>query len=586
MLLKRSRFFSKVRFVFFSLFILVLSLHLFCVNSFAAQPSAVNDEAIVDEDSEVVIAVLDNDSNIAANRTITIISQPNNGEVSVIKVSGEDTKVKYEPNPDFSGKDSFDYRVTNDGGGSSEARVTIEVSPINDPPIPERELYVTQENTPVKIVLSATDKDIDPMKPDRHPIKFEVLSGPIHGELKGDVGNVQYESPNTAFVELEYFPDEGFKGIETITYLVEDSLGTTNISSIEIDVIAETEAPTSLSGYLKGAVTLEDEVANAFSDYDSSLTSIYTYSDLEVRANTSWSMDDWDTLRIRSELPLGGANIRSTIDFDPTETESFSYWRTRADFEFSDIDFQYTFNLDQDSEDIYNRLDARWSLESVSFRNRSVFTGANPMFDENVFQTRWRWEECELTVNTNLSFTDEGFEKFSVDVGNVPLFYGTYLEFDTTFEPDSKEVEPNLFYRSEWVDCFKLLAELETDEYDNKIEGFSIYGLRFRHEFPNGIELRVDSSTIEEKNSSVTGNGNFSNRFRLSGPFYAGYSSPGRWQLTNYLGAVTDGSLFSWGESKLKVIAPVSEDFQLNTEVTYRQATPKWELEIGGEVYW
>ncbi len=145
MLFKRSRFFSKSRFVFFSLLVLVLSLHLFCVNSFAVQPSAVNDEAIVDEDSEVVIAVLDNDSNIAANRTITIISQPNNGEVSVIKVSGEDTKVKYEPNPDFSGKDSFDYRVTNDGGGSSEARVTIEVSPINDPPIPERELYVTQE---------------------------------------------------------------------------------------------------------------------------------------------------------------------------------------------------------------------------------------------------------------------------------------------------------------------------------------------------------------------------------------------------------------------------------------------------------
>ena len=565
-------------------FLLVALLVLTGFTALGQTPSASDDEVTIAEDFTAVIKVLENDSNYnsdPANRNITIVEGPEHGAVT-----HDDTEIQYHPDENFNGSDSLVYRITNVGGGSSEATVTIEVVSVNDPPIPEKGLFTTTENTTVTIVLSATDGDIDPMRPDRHPIEFELLGEPTNGDLEGNIEDVKYESPNRAFVELEYSPDPSFRGVETLNYRVEDEFGSSNISSISIDVIAEGEAPVSFSGYLGSSITLEKGDPTLISDVRGNLTTIYRYADVELRSDSTWSEESLETMRFRGELPLGIVDLSSTLSLDPTAAFPFNYWQSSAELEFSEIDIRNIFQLAENSDSTYYRLEGRWTLENMYFFGSTRFSGPEPQFEESSLRTRWRCPDCDLTVNTDIGFTDEGFDAFSVDIGDFPLFYGTYFEFETTFTSTSKEVSPSLFYRSEWIDCFKILAELETNESNNALEGFSVYGIRFRNNFPNGLTLRIDTSIDEDKNSSVTGDSSYSQKFSLSGPFYVDYRSPGKFLISTYLDSVGSEKLFGWGKSRLKAVAPISENLDLNSELTITAAEPTITLTLGGEISW
>ena len=573
---------TKVAFICF----LVAFVILFNFSVNAQTPSASDDTATVNEDSSVAISVLDNDTDVdpdVADREISIIEGPEHGSVTT-----DDTVIQYTPDANYRGSDSLIYRITNTepGGGSSEATVTIEVLPINDPPLPVKDLFTTQENTSVTFTLSATDEDIDPMRPDRHPIEFQLLGEPLHGEISGNIKDVEYDSPNKAFVELVYTPDPGFRGVETINYQVEDDRGRVNISSVAIDVLAETEAPTSLSGYWESAITITEDEPNFISDFSGNLTTIYRYSDVEWRTYSGWSEDSFDSVRLTGEIPMGLMEFNSAVSFDPVATDPFNYWRTRTDFEFSGIDFRHTFNLAQNPDSTYFRLEGRWSLAGTTFRSRTDFSGPEHAFDESRLRARWRCPDCEVTINTDIGFTSEGFDEFAVDVGDIPLFYWTYFEFETTFTADSKEVEPNLFFRNEWIDCLKILAELDTNDFENILEGFHVYGLRFRNTFPNGLTLRVDTAIDKDMNASVTGDSDYSQKYTLSGPFYAGYRAPGRLQLTTYLDGGGNNQLFGWGKSRLKMIAPLTDSFDVFSELVLQADDPNVELTLGTEVVW
>jgi len=121
------------------------------------------------EDSSVTIEVLLNDTDVAApgNRELSVIEGPKDGETKV----ENDTDIVYTPDTDFYGEDSFTYRIENIGEGSSTAEVEVEVEPVNDPVLPVRDVLTTRVNTPVKVVLKATDKDIKPEKPYLHPVE-------------------------------------------------------------------------------------------------------------------------------------------------------------------------------------------------------------------------------------------------------------------------------------------------------------------------------------------------------------------------------------------------------------------------------
>jgi len=92
-------------------------------------PVAVNDSAITDEDTPVIIDVLNNDSDVDGDiLTVDSVTQGANG--SVINNGGN---VTYTPGIGFNGTDSFNYTVSDGNGGTDTATVTVNVTVVEMP---------------------------------------------------------------------------------------------------------------------------------------------------------------------------------------------------------------------------------------------------------------------------------------------------------------------------------------------------------------------------------------------------------------------------------------------------------------------
>ena len=98
-------------------------------------PEAEDDAAETDEDTPVTIDVTSNDTDVedaSADLTITMLSDPEHGAVALVPGG-----VEYTPDADYSGPDSFTYKVvdTDEGTSTEAANVTVTVHPVNDDPV-------------------------------------------------------------------------------------------------------------------------------------------------------------------------------------------------------------------------------------------------------------------------------------------------------------------------------------------------------------------------------------------------------------------------------------------------------------------
>ena len=95
-------------------------------------PVANDDLATTDEDTPVIIPVLDDDSDVDGTlviASVTVTTTPANGTTTV---NGDGT-ITYTPNPGTNGVDTFEYEVCDNDGACDTATVTVTVNPINDP---------------------------------------------------------------------------------------------------------------------------------------------------------------------------------------------------------------------------------------------------------------------------------------------------------------------------------------------------------------------------------------------------------------------------------------------------------------------
>ena len=102
--------------------------HVINVNGFSWKAT----DDIVDtlEDEPVIIAVLANDGDPEGSvLTVSSVDRPSNGVAST-----DGLTVTYQPNLNFNGEDTFNYRVRDSNGAFAEASVTVVVADINDPP--------------------------------------------------------------------------------------------------------------------------------------------------------------------------------------------------------------------------------------------------------------------------------------------------------------------------------------------------------------------------------------------------------------------------------------------------------------------
>ena len=191
------------------------------ITASAVPPNAVDDSATTDEDAGIDIDVLVNDTVVGNDFIHGVVSttQGQNGTV----VQFED-KVRYIPNPDFNGADSFTYTVNACNGGGDTATVSVTVLPVNDPPIAFGDTAATDEDTSVQIDALANDTDLE-----SHPLSISSVSVPTNGSATHDSQFVYY-TPN---------PD--FNGDDSFTYTINDGNGGTSTASINVVVAPASE---------------------------------------------------------------------------------------------------------------------------------------------------------------------------------------------------------------------------------------------------------------------------------------------------------------------------------------------------------
>ncbi|CAA6819128.1 MAG: T1SS secreted agglutinin RTX [uncultured Sulfurovum sp.] len=236
------------------------------VNDTNKQPIAMDDDKTTPEDTPTTITVLGNDTDPEGD-TLTVkpgsLTTPANGTV----VINPDGTVKYTPDANFNGTDTFEYTVQDGNGGEDTATVTVTVTPVNDAPVAVDDNESTPEDTPIDINVTMNDIDVD-----GDILIVDVFTQPNNGVVTQNADGT-----------LKYTPDANFNGIDIFEYTVTDGVLTdtatvtvtvvpVNDAPIAVDDTNETDRNTSIT------LGLEDIVLSNDSDVDGDTLSIVSVS--------------------------------------------------------------------------------------------------------------------------------------------------------------------------------------------------------------------------------------------------------------------------------------------------------------------
>jgi len=149
------------------------------------------------EDTPVVINLIGTDPD-GDTVVYSVVTVPSHGGLS-----GTAPNLNYMPNKNFSGPDSFTFKVNDGTNDSAVTTVSIAVTPANDPPVANNIDISAMEDMPIPVTLVGTD-------PDGDPLTYSILTKPANGTLSGT-------EPN-----LSYTPNANFNGLDSFTFRIND----------------------------------------------------------------------------------------------------------------------------------------------------------------------------------------------------------------------------------------------------------------------------------------------------------------------------------------------------------------------------
>jgi len=177
-------------------------------------PVATDDAVSLDEDAQVAIDVVANDTDVDGDAlTVVSVAPPAHGAAAI----GDASHVSYTPAANYHGGDSFSYTVDDGHGGVASATVTLAIAAVNDAPVATALSATAFDDSPVTIALAASDVDGD-------PLTFAIVTAPAHGTLSGTAGHVTYTAA------------PGFLGADAFTYTASDASATSAVATVTLTV--------------------------------------------------------------------------------------------------------------------------------------------------------------------------------------------------------------------------------------------------------------------------------------------------------------------------------------------------------------
>ena len=182
----------------------------------------VNDDAFTGlEDTALSGNVLSNDFDVEWDNCIVfLVSEPEHGTITLDSATGAFT---YLPDADWFGMDSFTYNVYDGYVFSDVASVVLSILSVNDAPIAYDTTFVGNEDVILYATLpSGFDVDGD-------SLEYIVTTNPVHGTLVLD----------SASGSFSYTPDADWFGFDSFEYLVNDSILSSNIATVTIQILQD-----------------------------------------------------------------------------------------------------------------------------------------------------------------------------------------------------------------------------------------------------------------------------------------------------------------------------------------------------------
>ncbi|HEX2700132.1 MAG TPA: ELWxxDGT repeat protein [Acidimicrobiales bacterium] len=188
-------------------------------------PAAVGDSYSTSEDTPLTVSapgVVGNDTDPDADTLTAVkVANPAHGTV-IVNASGAFT---YAAAANYSGSDSFTYKVNDGTVDSNVATVSLTVTAVNDAPVAGDDTAATAYGAPVTVAapgVLANDTDVE-----GDPLTAGFASTPAHGSVT-----------LAASGSFTYTPSAGFSGSDTFTYTASDGQGGTDTATVTVAVAA------------------------------------------------------------------------------------------------------------------------------------------------------------------------------------------------------------------------------------------------------------------------------------------------------------------------------------------------------------
>ncbi|BFT32231.1 hypothetical protein D210916BOD24_34070 [Alteromonas sp. D210916BOD_24] len=205
------------------------------------------------EDTSVVISPQGEDAD-EDNLTFEVVESPLEGDLDTSTLPW-----KYTPSENFNGEDSFSY-IASDGKRDSEpAIVTITITPVNDAPVAEDDIFTFDAAEDGIYILSVLENDTDA---DEDTLAVDGVIASI-GDATIEGENIVYQAPQnfTGEVSLNYQirDDNGGRAQASVTLLIDaNQQGPIIVAPADIEVNA-----TGLFTKVDlGVATAEDQMGN------------------------------------------------------------------------------------------------------------------------------------------------------------------------------------------------------------------------------------------------------------------------------------------------------------------------------------
>jgi|GEM_PF-4899032 len=127
--------------------------------------------------------------------------------------------VSYTPSANANGQDVITYRVS-DGSLTVDSTLTITITPVNDPPLPQNDTAKVMQRRTVMINVLANDSDVEGGQ-----LSIAAVATPSAGTAKIVRGKIAYTA------------NANFVGPTSFTYTVQDLGGATAVGTITVTVV-------------------------------------------------------------------------------------------------------------------------------------------------------------------------------------------------------------------------------------------------------------------------------------------------------------------------------------------------------------